>query len=258
MAPAAVTSKPHAGAMKPHVGATKARAGAMQRQPHPSRAQPLTTSRSGGASRNSLVTYSQPQPELSDSHDDLELTGPLPPAHYRATMSVSQQRTSPITDLSLPFGESLPSPPSMLTSLPSHPLREGDEILKRLATQLRNWKMLGRYLLLDDKVLDSISSTYTFPAEQAIQMLKMWISRSLEPSYQALGEALHNCLKEDLVLELVQYAREQKANSLSEGKEGEVSGTTTLSSLWSDLQPFVDSFTKRGYSQVHVQLAFEK
>ena len=172
--------------------------------------------------------------------------------------SRSKSVPSPTTDLSLPQGDSLTVPDSLQESLPSQRLTEGEDILKQLATQLHNWKMLGRYLMLDDTSLDRISSMYMFPSEQAIQMLRAWINQSADPSYQVLGDALHNCLKDDLVLELVRYTRHKKAKGLSESRAGEVGGVTELSSLWSDLQPFMDSFTRRGYNRVSVHMVFHK
>lgn len=180
------------------------------------------------------------------------------PAFCSGTDSRSRSVPSPTTDLSLPQGDSLTVPDSLQESLPSQRLTEGEDILKQLATQLHNWKMLGRYLMLDDTSLDRISSMYMFPSEQAIQMLKAWINQSADPSYQVLGDALHNCLKDDLVLELVRYTRHKKAKGLSENREGEVGGVTELSSLWSDLQPFMDSFTRRGYNRVSVHMVFHK
>ena len=120
--------------------------------------------------------------------------------------------------------------------------------------------MLARYLLLDDTEINQISALYLFPAEQAYQMLITWVQRSADPTYAVLGEALSNCLKEDLVLQLAQYTRQQQTAtaSLLEKREGEVEGVSELSSLWSTVQPHVDSFAKRGYSKVRVQMTFYK
>ena len=147
--------------------------------------------------------------------------------------------------------------PSLQESLPSNQLTEGDDILKKLAPQLTNWKMLARYLLLEDSEIDHISLSYMFPVEQAYQMLRAWVRRSDDSTFAVLGEALSNCLKEDLVLQLAQYTRQQQS-SLTEKREGEIEGVSELTSLWSTIQPHVDSFAKQGYSKVHVQMTFYK
>ena len=153
-----------------------------------------------------------------------------------------------------------------------HPVQEQDEILtcqiqdsqvvfKTLAMRLHNWKMLGRYLMLEDEDIDRISTEYNFTDEQAFQMLATWANK--DPSaatYAMLIESLQNSLREDLVMEVLQAAKTAQRGLVVQVSEngGQVTFSADLDHLWRTMQPLVDRWTKEGCSRVEVNLRFRK
>ena len=98
--------------------------------------------------------------------------------------------------------------PVLKISLPGTTIDSPDRLFKKLAQKLHNWKMLGRYLEVDDQQLATISLKASDTTESAIRMLKGWLGQSKSlATYTKLGEALVNCMRDDLVIILEQHSK---------------------------------------------------
>lgn len=98
--------------------------------------------------------------------------------------------------------------PILKISLSKTVIDSPEILFKKLACNLPNWKMLGRYLELDDQQLATISLLASNPQEGAVQMLNVWRGQSKSlATYTILGEALVNCTKEDLVTIVEEHSR---------------------------------------------------
>ena len=76
-------------------------------------------------------------------------------------------------------------------SLPSSKIPVNSPILLMLSGEVREWKFLGRYLDLEEEIIDEIDYN-TIPnktRDKALKVLKEWVD-STTPTWQALGEAL--------------------------------------------------------------------
>ena len=198
------------------------------------------------------VQKMEPQVHVPTSQEDSKMAPDLP-----ELLAHSQQPP----DLPLPVQTRSESFEQESSEILSCQIQNSSVIFKTLASRLHNWKMLGRYLMLEDEEINRISAEYTFTSEQAYQMLRTWMGK--DPStatYAVLIESLHNSLREDLVMEVLQAAKVSQKGLIVQVSEngGAVAFNADLSRLWQTMQPFVDRCTKEGYSHVEVNLRFRK
>ena len=92
--------------------------------------------------------------------------------------------------------------------LPSHKIPTDSPILWQLSQEVREWKFLGRFLDLDEDIIEEIDH-YTRPnktRDKSLKVLTEWVNSSSEPTWQALGEALldaENTLLYEKLVELI-------------------------------------------------------
>ena len=92
--------------------------------------------------------------------------------------------------------------------LPSHKIPVDSPILWQLSQEVREWKFLGRFLDLDEDIIEEIDH-YTRPnktRDKSLKVLTEWVNSSSEPTWQALGEALQdagNTLLYEKLVELI-------------------------------------------------------
>ena len=147
-------------------------------------------------------------------------------------------------------------------AFPAKQIHDTKIIFRALSHKLHNWKMLGRYLLVSDSHLLEISTGYA-SNEQAYQMLKKW-KRLVAPhdvNYAVLANALHSCMRDDLLCELHEHLKHSEAGSHLHNErnpnEFDISITVPLSKFWENLRPFIEDRMSTGYSNVNVSLKFQ-
>ena len=92
--------------------------------------------------------------------------------------------------------------------LPSYKIPVDSPILWQLSREVREWKFLGRFLDLDEDVIEEIDQ-YTRPnktRDKSLKVLKEWVNSSPEPTWKALGEIFleaENALLYEKLLELI-------------------------------------------------------
>jgi len=92
--------------------------------------------------------------------------------------------------------------------LPNHKIPVDSPILWQLSQEVREWKFLGRFLDLDEEVIEEIDQE-TRPnrtREKSLKVLKEWVNSSAEPTWKALGEVIleaENALLFEKLLELI-------------------------------------------------------
>ena len=94
------------------------------------------------------------------------------------------------------------------SDLPSHKIPVDSPVLWQLSQEVREWKFLGRFLDLDEDIIEEIDH-YTRPnktRDKSLKVLTEWVNSSSEPTWQALGEALQdagNTLLYEKLVELI-------------------------------------------------------
>lgn len=92
--------------------------------------------------------------------------------------------------------------------LPNYKIPVDSPILWQLSQEVREWKFLGRFLDLDEDVIEEIDQ-YTRPnktRDKSLKVLKEWVNSSPEPTWKALGGVLletENALLYEKLLELI-------------------------------------------------------
>ena len=80
------------------------------------------------------------------------------------------------------------------------------ELFKLVASRISKWKILGRYLGLDDGTLDAIYTDNHFSIERCYKMLVAWRTKFRgKATYLELAKGLKNTMREDLLPDLVPY-----------------------------------------------------
>ena len=93
------------------------------------------------------------------------------------------------------------------TILPNKRIDNTESLFSTLSTKLPNWKMLGRYLLLSDEDIETISRIDSDQDKQAFNMLRLWSNvNDKNATFLSLGEALCSCMQGQLVDELKLYS----------------------------------------------------
>lgn len=80
------------------------------------------------------------------------------------------------------------------------------ELLETIAMRVHKWKMLGRYLGVDDDSLDEIEMQNHFVGERCLKMLKKFQTVSDdEATYVRLATALKNIMQDSLISDISQF-----------------------------------------------------
>lgn len=91
-----------------------------------------------------------------------------------------------------------------------------DELLETVAMRVNKWKMLGRYLGVDDDSLDEIETQNHFAGERCLKMLKKFQTLSGdEATYVRLAAALKNTMQDSLITDISQFfPQDQESKSI--------------------------------------------
>ena len=99
---------------------------------------------------------------------------------------------------------------------------QDSQLFKIVAQRINKWKILGRYLGLDDETLEAIQRDNHFIVEQCYKMLVTWQQGlRAEATYLKLAQSLKNIMREDLLPELVLYMADQSSIGSESGGDGE-------------------------------------
>ena len=102
------------------------------------------------------------------------------------------------------------------------PDAQDSQLFKIVAQRINKWKILGRYLGLEDETLEAIQRDNHFIVEQCYKMLVTWQQGlRAEATYLKLAQSLKNIMREDLLPELLLYIADQSSNGSESGGDGE-------------------------------------
>lgn len=153
--------------------------------------------------------------------------------------------------------------PSLVVPLPAIRIAHEMGLFKIIAANINNWKMLGRYLLVEDKSIEVIAMIGNDSCHQALQMLLLWSTQLGEnATYLVLGEALCNCRRDDLVDAVVKHSQDPSIEMEEETDVGTIDSsditlTVPVDKVWVNLKPFIESRQKSGTSKVTLSLKFD-
>ena len=99
---------------------------------------------------------------------------------------------------------------------------QDSQLFKIVAQRIHKWKILGRYLGLEDETLEAIHRENHFIVEQCYKMLVTWQQElRADATYLKLAQSLKNIMREDLLPELLLYMDQSSNESDNGGSEGE-------------------------------------
>ena len=132
--------------------------------------------------------YSSTDHEVRSDHHELTHLQPLTATVTRMTKSVDKSSHFPDVEV---FEEN------------------ESELFEAIAERVKKWKFLGRYLNLEDEILEDINKKNHFSGEKCMKMLLEW--RRVfgnQATYLKLEEALKNILHEHLIEEIEEFIPE--------------------------------------------------
>ena len=99
---------------------------------------------------------------------------------------------------------------------------QDSQLFKIVAQRINKWKILGRYLGLEDETLEAIHRENHFIVEQCYKMLVTWQQElRAEATYLKLAQSLKNIMREDLLPELLLFMDQRSNESDNGGSDGE-------------------------------------
>ena len=110
----------------------------------------------------------------------------IPPANSPVLNNTANHVISPVSS---------PVPSKTTTrDLPSYKIPIDSPILWQLSQEVSEWKFLGRFLDLDEDIIEEIDQ-YTRPnktRDKSLKVLTEWVNSSSEATWKTLGEALQD------------------------------------------------------------------
>ena len=90
---------------------------------------------------------------------------------------------------------------------PPVPITDGEcKLFDVLSPRVKKWKILGRYLGLEDDILDRIDVENRFSNEKCYKMLDTWKRKfRSDATYRKLQDGLGNIMREDILLDIRQF-----------------------------------------------------
>ena len=99
---------------------------------------------------------------------------------------------------------------------------QDSQLFKIVAQRINKWKILGRYLGLEDEILEAIHRENHFIVEQCYKMLVTWQQEvRADATYLKLAQSLKNIMREDLLPELLLFMDQSSSGSDNGSSEGE-------------------------------------
>lgn len=151
-----------------------------------------------------------------------------------------------------------------------------DVLMKNISVNLVNWKMLGRYLLIDDNDIDNISKTLSSEQEKSIKLLLIWKYKMVcdghEITYKLLCDALLDSCNDKLISVVRKHHSLINISPTSMSKQllsdsstrshppvtDDLSIYVSLTDFWDNLKPIIDAKISKGYTRVTAELKFQK
>ena len=93
-------------------------------------------------------------------------------------------------------------------SFPPTPIGESDGqvLFNALVFRVKKWQLLGRYLELEDEVIEAIEKENQFHIEQCYKMFVKWREQfGSNATYARLAEAMRNIMREDLLPDIANH-----------------------------------------------------
>ena len=151
---------------------------------------------------------------------------------------------------------------SLSVSVPNTHIVSEMSLFKAIASNMTNWKMLARYLMVNDRAIEVLAMIGTDGYHHTIQMLLLWSTQNKEnATYLTLGEALCNCRREDLVGFVIKHAQnpiepqDEQLHNVVENDD--ITLTVPINSYSMYLQPIIASRQETGASKVTLSLKFK-
>ena len=153
-------------------------------------------------------------PSLTSANEETD-PGDKPPTiqesfqHHRANPDHTVSKTEGTLEGLIFSHEPVPDP-------------QDSQLFKIVAQRINKWKILGRYLGLEDETLEAIQRDNHFIVEQCYKMLVTWQQGlRAEATYLKLAQSLKNIMREDLLPELLLYMDQNTIGSESGDSEVE-------------------------------------
>ena len=134
------------------------------------------------------------------------------------------------------------------------------ELLETIAMHVSKWKMLGRYLGIDDDSLDEIEAQNHFVGERCLKVLKKFQTISGdEATYVRLATALKNIMQYSLIADISQFFPKDQESTSTVSSSYSIKSTIKLDEIYARLSVIREDFELRknnGYSKATVQVSY--
>jgi hypothetical protein len=134
------------------------------------------------------------------------------------------------------------------------------EMLEMIAMRVSKWKMLGRYLGVDDDSLDEIETQNHFVGERCLKMLKKFQTVSGdEATYVRLITALKNIMHDSLIADISQFFPKDQESISTVSTSYSIKPTVKVDEMHSRLSVIRQHFEKHknnGKSKATVHISY--
>ena len=134
------------------------------------------------------------------------------------------------------------------------------ELLETIAMRASKWKMLGRYLGIDDDSLDEIEAQNHFIGERCLKMLKKFQTVSGdEATYVRLAAALKNIMQDSLITDISQFFPKVQESKSTVPVSYSIKSTVKLDEMYAHLSVIREDFEvqkNNGKCKAMVQVSY--
>ena len=134
------------------------------------------------------------------------------------------------------------------------------ELLETIAMRVSKWKMLGRYLGVDDDSLDEIETQNHFVGERCLKMLKKFQTvRGNEATYVRLSTALKNIKQGGLITDVSQFFPKVEESTSTVSTSYPIKPTVKVDEMYTRLSLIREHFKQQnnnGKSKAIVHISY--
>ena len=133
------------------------------------------------------------------------------------------------------------------------------ELLETIAMHVKKWKMLGRYLGVDDDSLDEIEAQNHFIGERCLKMLKKFQMTSDGGTYLTLASALKNIMQDSLITDISQFFPKDLESKSTISVSRTIKSTVKVDEMYARLSEIRGDFEAQknnGRSKATVQVSY--